>query len=178
VYAASFPNWGLTALEDQQLGGLIMWVPPGFIYLGFFLAMFLRWLNGNPESRFKAASAICLVAAVLVSTGCNQNPDPGFSAREILPGANLSHGRQLLRAYGCTTCHTIPGIPGATGGVGPPVTAVGRRTYLAGRITNTAANTMGWIHNPKSVDDQTAMPVTGITEAEARDVARFVYSLR
>jgi putative membrane protein len=26
-HALTAPSWGLTALEDQQLGGLIMWVP-------------------------------------------------------------------------------------------------------------------------------------------------------
>ncbi len=33
VYALRAPVWGLTALEDQQLGGLLMWVPAGLIYL-------------------------------------------------------------------------------------------------------------------------------------------------
>jgi cytochrome c oxidase assembly factor CtaG/cytochrome c2 len=178
VYTQSVGRWGLTALEDQQLGGLIMWIPPGFVYLGIFLGMFVLWMNDRPESRLKAVSTICFVAAVLGMSGCSTNPDPEFSGQEILPGANPARGRQLIQAYGCTTCHTIPGIPAATGTVGPPLTAVGLRTYLAGRITNTPANMVRWIHNPKSVDDQTAMPVTGITEVEARDVARYLYSLR
>lgn len=35
---------GLTALEDQQLGGLIMWVPGGLAYLVAGLALVNRWL--------------------------------------------------------------------------------------------------------------------------------------
>lgn len=36
---------GLTPLEDQQLAGGIMWVPPGFIYLVITLSLFLTWMK-------------------------------------------------------------------------------------------------------------------------------------
>jgi cytochrome c oxidase assembly factor CtaG len=35
---------GLTPVEDQQLAGLVMWVPPGFIYLGFALYFAGQWI--------------------------------------------------------------------------------------------------------------------------------------
>jgi putative membrane protein len=38
--------FGLTPLEDQQLAGLIMWVPPGFVYLGFALYFAAQWISG------------------------------------------------------------------------------------------------------------------------------------
>ncbi|MGH2808601.1 MAG: cytochrome c oxidase assembly protein [Actinomycetota bacterium] len=38
-------DWGLTALEDQQLAGGIMWVPPGVVYLVVMLVLLARWLN-------------------------------------------------------------------------------------------------------------------------------------
>jgi len=44
-YLQSAPAWGLTALEDQQLGGLIMWVPGGLVYLGIGLVLFAAWLR-------------------------------------------------------------------------------------------------------------------------------------
>ena len=34
IYAATTIPWGLTPLQDQQLGGLIMWIPAGLIYVG------------------------------------------------------------------------------------------------------------------------------------------------
>lgn len=37
--------WGLTPLEDQQLAGLLMWIPGGMIYLGAAAALFLAWMN-------------------------------------------------------------------------------------------------------------------------------------
>ena len=36
---------GLTPLEDQQLAGLVMWVPPGLIYLSFGLFFAARWIS-------------------------------------------------------------------------------------------------------------------------------------
>jgi cytochrome c oxidase assembly factor CtaG len=38
------PQFGLTPLEDQQLAGLVMWVPAGTIYAGVALAMLLLWI--------------------------------------------------------------------------------------------------------------------------------------
>jgi cytochrome c oxidase assembly factor CtaG len=37
-------RWGLTPLEDQQLGGLIMWIPAGAVYMLAALALAARWL--------------------------------------------------------------------------------------------------------------------------------------
>jgi putative membrane protein len=45
VYAATVADHGYTLLEDQQLGGLIMWVPGGLAYVLAGLALAARWLN-------------------------------------------------------------------------------------------------------------------------------------
>ena len=37
----------LSALEDQQLGGLIMWIPGALAYLIAGLALARRWLGGR-----------------------------------------------------------------------------------------------------------------------------------
>lgn len=49
VYQPGTLAWGLTALQDQQLGGLIMWVPAGLPYLLFGLWLTARMLQ--PESQ-------------------------------------------------------------------------------------------------------------------------------
>jgi cytochrome c oxidase assembly factor CtaG len=38
-------DWGLTPLEDQQLAGLIMWVPAGTVYAGAALAFAALWIR-------------------------------------------------------------------------------------------------------------------------------------
>jgi putative membrane protein len=49
VYVGRSAVWGLTALDDQQLAGLLMWVPLGLPYLtaGLFLAS--RLVFGHPD---------------------------------------------------------------------------------------------------------------------------------
>jgi cytochrome c oxidase assembly factor CtaG len=38
-------QWGLTPLEDQQLAGIIMWIPAGTIYAGAAMALFAIWIR-------------------------------------------------------------------------------------------------------------------------------------
>lgn len=45
IYTASVAQWGLTLLADQQLAGVIMWIPVGFFYLGAMLVLVARWLQ-------------------------------------------------------------------------------------------------------------------------------------
>jgi putative membrane protein len=45
AYSDTTASWGLTPLEDQQLGGLIMWVPAGIVYIVAALVMFAGWLR-------------------------------------------------------------------------------------------------------------------------------------
>jgi putative membrane protein len=48
-YATTTLAWHLTPLEDQQLGGLIMWVPAGLVYVIAGLALFAGWLRASEE---------------------------------------------------------------------------------------------------------------------------------
>ena len=60
-YAARVGAWGLTQLQDQQLAGLIMWLPSCLIYPAIGAILFGSWLTGTDEGkrqkkRSKAAS--------------------------------------------------------------------------------------------------------------------------
>ena len=64
VYNGTTASWGLTPLEDQQLGGLIMWVPAGLVYIVAALALFAAFLREsgsramNPERPPQAPRAV------------------------------------------------------------------------------------------------------------------------
>jgi cytochrome c oxidase assembly factor CtaG len=45
AYAGTTSAWGLTPLQDQQIGGLVMWVPAGVVYMGLGLYLFAQWLR-------------------------------------------------------------------------------------------------------------------------------------
>jgi len=72
----------------------------------------------------------------------------------------------------------VPGVREARGLVGPPLTNIASRVYLAGRVANTPANMQLWIQRPHAIDDKTAMPETGVTDSDARDLAAYLYTLR
>lgn len=95
-----------------------------------------------------------------------------------LTGGDPAKGPGLMRTHGCAQCHTIPGVGGATGLVGPPLSGIASRVYIAGVLTNTPDNLVKWIVNPKAIDAKTAMPVVGVTEEQARHIAAYLYTLR
>lgn len=45
AYEVTAPSWGTTALADQQLAGLIMWMPVGTVYVLLACAFLWRWLR-------------------------------------------------------------------------------------------------------------------------------------
>jgi cytochrome c oxidase assembly factor CtaG len=50
---------GLTPLEDQQLAGLLMWVPAGLAFAAGALCLFAAWLRQSDRmSRFKSAPVL------------------------------------------------------------------------------------------------------------------------
>jgi putative membrane protein len=49
AYAGRTTPWGLTLLEDQQLAGLLMWVPGGMIYAAIALGLLALWIRA-PDS--------------------------------------------------------------------------------------------------------------------------------
>jgi cytochrome c oxidase assembly factor CtaG len=44
AHAAGAQVWGVTLLDDQQLAGLLMWVPAGLVYVAAAARLFLRWM--------------------------------------------------------------------------------------------------------------------------------------
>jgi cytochrome c oxidase assembly factor CtaG len=58
VYADTTAFWGLTPLEDQQLGGLIMWVPASLVYIVAALALFAAWMQ-QAEVKSRSSALGC-----------------------------------------------------------------------------------------------------------------------
>ncbi len=99
--------------------------------------------------------------------------DHGFG--ELNARGKPDRGRQLLRDYGCISCHTIPRI--GSGRVGPPLTNFAERQYIAGALVNVPANVVAWIMNPKQFQPNTDMPNLGVSQSQALDIAAYLYTL-
>jgi cytochrome c len=88
---------------------------------------------------------------------------------------DIETGRQLIASYGCGSCHSIPGVPGADAMAAPPLNCFYERSYIAGRLPNTWENLTQWIQNPQQIEPGTAMPDLGVKKAEAEDMAAYLY---
>ncbi len=117
------------------------------------------------------SAACCLLSAVLLFQ-CHH--EDATTAN----GGNRDRGKQLVAQYACTACHDIPGVKGPRGMVGPPLSGVGTRSMIAGKLPNTPQNLEHWILNPQAVDPNNAMPNLNVTPQDARDIAAFLYTLR
>jgi cytochrome c2 len=116
------------------------------------------------------------VGVVGSAGGCTGERTPRHSY--ALNVGDPDQGKQLIRDTGCGSCHTIPGVRGANGLVGPPLISWSRRTYIAGELPNTPENLVRWLRNPQSIEPRTAMPVLGLNDPQARAIAAYLYTLR
>ena len=96
---------------------------------------------------------------------------------QVATGGDAQRGAVLIRDMGCGSCHTIPGVRGANGAVGPPLYFMARRTYIAGKYPNSTVNLVAWLRDPPAMNPGTAMPKLGLSEQQARDIAAYLYTL-
>ena len=122
-----------------------------------------------------AAALMLLVTCTSLSLACHG--ETVEAAYDIDNRAAVA-GREVIRDHGCGACHTVPGVPGAVGLVGPPLVAFGRRGYIAGRISNNRANLVRWLIDPRTVDPMTVMPRVGLSDLQARQAAAYLYTLK
>lgn len=114
---------------------------------------------------------VVLCAALAACAG--QPSQPAVS----VAGGNPARGKAVIAKYGCTACHTIPGIEGPRAVVGPNLAGMAERTFIAGVTPNVPEAMIKWLKDPPSVDTLTAMPMLGLSDTEARDAAAYLYTL-
>lgn len=121
----------------------------------------------------KRAAAIAVLALLFA---CNKSQER--HQIEMTTGGNPSHGKELITQYGCNACHSIPGIEGPKGMVGPPLDHIASRPFIAGKFQNNVANMTKWLQNPQSMDPQTAMPNLEVTQRDSNDITAYLFTLK
>ena len=131
---------------------------------------------------------LALVFVALVLAACTPAPQAGAakpaSGQPVASGGgsgNADNGKQLFQSKGCIACHVAPGVPGATGTIGPNLTGIGdtgKRAQLAGGTANTPQNLERWVRNPQAVKPGTMMPNLNLSDQEAADLVAFLQTLK
>jgi len=122
----------------------------------------------------KLSISVCVTVGLISGCKSGDTAHP-YIAKSPDPA---NRGRATIVAYRCGDCHTIPGVRGAKGVFGPPLNSISRRTYIGGNFPNTSDNLMHWVMSPQAMKPKTAMPVLGLSEPQARDIAAYLDTLK
>ena len=143
----------------------------------------------------RRVAVVGLLAATSLLAGCLERPQLAPTPRPptptpilvgtpppLTPAPNTpgdpQNGRVLFTQKGCTGCHQLAAVPVKPALVGPTLTNMTLRPTIAGdQIQNTPENLVKWIMNPPAMKPGTAMPVLGLSEQEAQDLAAFLYAV-
>jgi cytochrome c len=123
------------------------------------------------------AGATALALGFCAAVYLAQRHDQRTARIVALTHGEPGRGERAFARFGCGGCHTAPGVVGADGKVGPPLSGMAQRAYVAGVLRNTPDNLAAWIRNPRGIDAQSAMPDTGVGEQDSRDITAFLYTL-
>ena len=123
---------------------------------------FLKQLPLLSPAAYKALPAPAPLPRVAAPEG---DPDP-------------KRGGRALEQYGCIGCHEIPGLVGPAARRGPPPAGRATRPKLGGGLPNSPENMVLWLRAPQAFTPHSAMPILGVTERDARDMAAFLAELK
>lgn len=94
------------------------------------------------------------------------------------PDAEIAAGQQVFLSRPCAACHTIRGTS-ARGTIGPDLTHVGGRKYIAaGLFETTPGSLAAWIADPQTLKPGNNMPMVPLSADELRSVSAYLASLK
>lgn len=112
---------------------------------------------------------------IALAGGCADRPAE-TSAPTTPPSRQiLDRGAMALHAYGCGSCHRIPGMASADGSVGPPLVNMRRRVYIGRGLPNTPQNMARWIQVPQQFAPGSAMPDMQVSGADAQAITAYLW---
>jgi cytochrome c oxidase subunit 2 len=96
---------------------------------------------------------------------------------------DAARGAELFTERQCTGCHTINGLDGAGGIVGPNLTYFAQREKFAGYmlendVKDDADNVKAWLESPPDVKPGSQMPDLGLQPQDIEDLVAYLRTLK
>jgi cytochrome c oxidase subunit 2 len=146
------------------------------------------WLKASAPGEFYGQCAeLCGVSHAnmrLVVTALSEDEFSAWArnqAQAAVPPADsvAQSGQQIFLNAGCTGCHSIGGVSSAPDQIGPNLTHVADRPYIAGGIlANTAYNLGRWLENPPAVKPGVLMPDLNLTPEQNDTLVAYLQTLK
>src|SRR5437016_1360074 len=107
----------------------------------------------SPRHRAARAVVLGLCLSVAFAVACSSAPPP-------------TQDQTLIAEKGCGACHTIPGVPGANGVIGPNLAGIASRNPIAGgSVPNSGPSDLKrWIMDPPAEKPGTPMPKLSLSD--------------
>jgi cytochrome c oxidase subunit 2 len=154
---------------------------------------FETWAEGQQETAAPAPTTTTTVppttttiAAGAAGTTDTASEDVGADNAVPVgtdPVLDRAMGAELFVAKGCSGCHTISGLEGANGKVGPNLTHLFSRKRFAGAVFElNDRNVRRWLRNPSELKPMNptngqGMPDLGLTEDEITQLIAYLETL-
>lgn len=114
-----------------------------------------------------------MIALTALLCACADKSNPP----RTVAGADAERGLAVMEQVGCAACHQTPGVRWPRGLAGPSLQGFADSPMIAGRFPNRPDQLVRFVRDAPSMAPDTAMPAMPLTEAEARDVAAYLYTL-
>lgn len=114
-----------------------------------------------------------MIALTALLCACADKSEP---PRTIM-GADAARGLEVIEGIGCAACHDTPGVAWPKGLAGPSLQGFADTPMIAGQFPNRPDQLIRFLKDAPSMAPATAMPAMPLTDAEARDVAAYLYTL-
>lgn len=111
--------------------------------------------------------------ACALAASCKQPPESRYSPDKD----TRARGLAAIERAGCGACHEIPGLAWPKGRLGPSLAEFDDVGLIAGALPNEFETLARFVRDAPSLKPGTAMPAMPLTEAEARDVAAYLYGI-
>ncbi len=125
-----------------------------------------------------AATPTTAVGTPTSAPGTATPAGTAVSPVQSVPGGTPTAGVVAMQRFNCGACHTIPGVPGASGTSAPSLAGWATHTTILGKVPNTPDNLIHYIENPQAVVPSSTMPNLQVPEPDARNMAAFLFTLK
>jgi cytochrome c2 len=134
-------------------------------------------MNGLQRQTIQKMVQVGLMVALMALLAACSSLQLSAEPVQVVPGGDPQRGAVAIQAYGCSSCHNIPGVAGADSMVGPPLDHWADRHYISGKLPNQPEFLIQWVRFPQAIEPGGAMPNMDVTEQDARDIAAYLFTL-